>query len=67
MSLDPPICISSDEHYMRLAIKQAELALDSGEIPVGCVFVNKDGDIVAEGHNKTNESRNVSPVIVTEY
>ena len=45
--------------FMRAAIAQAEMALNGGEIPVGCVFVNNEtGIIVATGHNETNETRN---------
>eukprot|EP01032_Pedospumella_encystans_P020071 gene20071-22814_t len=45
--------------FMRAAIAQAEMALNGGEIPVGCVFVNNEtGTIVATGHNETNETRN---------
>jgi len=28
------------EKYMKLAIQQAKIALESGEVPVGCVFVH---------------------------
>ena len=48
-----------DISFMRLALYQAELSLQCGEIPVGCVFVNDEtGAIVSSGYNKTNESRN---------
>ena len=43
--------------YMRLAMDQAELALESGEVPVGCVIV-KNGKIVSFGRNHTNEFNN---------
>ena len=35
---------------MEEALKEAWLALDKGEIPVGAVIV-KDGEIIARGHN----------------
>lgn len=45
--------------FMQAALEQAELALNGGEIPVGCVFVNEEtGVIVSSGHNRTNDSRN---------
>jgi tRNA-specific adenosine deaminase 2 len=48
-----------DEIFMREALKEAEKSMNSGEIPVGCVFVHKDSDeILARGANNTNESRN---------
>ena len=31
--------LKSDEYFMKMAIKQARLALKAGEIPVGCVIV----------------------------
>ncbi len=42
-----------DEHYMRLALKQAERALSCGEVPIGCVIV-RDGVIVGRGYNRRN-------------
>lgn len=38
------------ELFMREAFEQAELALASGEVPVGCVVV-REGRVVARGHN----------------
>jgi len=40
-------------------IFQAEEALASSEVPVGCVFVRKH-DIIARARNRTNELRNVT-------
>lgn len=40
----------SDEHFMRLALQQAELAALAGEVPVGAVLV-KDGMVLATGFN----------------
>ncbi|KAK6272924.1 hypothetical protein POUND7_010007 [Theobroma cacao] len=45
--------------YMELAIQQAKLALESLEVPVGCVFI-KDGKVIASGRNRTNETRNAT-------
>ncbi len=36
--------------WMRTALEEAELALDSGEVPVGAVVV-VDGQIIGRGHN----------------
>ncbi|KAF7845868.1 hypothetical protein BT93_L0234 [Corymbia citriodora subsp. variegata] len=33
--------------------------MQASEIPVGCVFV-KDGEVLAKGRNRTNETRNAS-------
>lgn len=38
--------------YMEEAIRQAALAAQSGEVPVGCV-IEKDGEIIARAHNLT--------------
>lgn len=37
--------------FMQLAIDQAKLALDSLEVPVGCVIV-EDGNVIAAGRNQ---------------
>lgn len=47
-----------DLQFMRAALDQAELALTNGEVPVGCVFVSDEDEIVTEGYNLTNETRN---------
>lgn len=39
------------EKYMRLALLQARKAYAEGEIPVGCVIVDKDGNIIGKGQN----------------
>ncbi len=38
------------EHWMRIALEEAEIAATNGDIPVGAVAV-KDGRIIARGHN----------------
>ena len=40
----------TDEKYMRLAIKEAQEAFDSDEVPVGAVIVS-GGRVVGRGHN----------------
>ena len=51
---DEAISIDRHEEFMRFALAQAQLALDSGEVPVGCVFVdpNNHHNIVSTGHNQ---------------
>ena len=39
-------------HYMREALKQAELAFCADEVPVGAVLVESTGRILAKEHNK---------------
>ena len=41
----------SDQDYMSIALAEAKIALQSGEMPVGCVIV-RDGEIVARAHNE---------------
>jgi len=38
------------------AIREAELSWSQGGIPIGCVLVNKDGEIVSRGHNQRVQS-----------
>jgi tRNA(adenine34) deaminase len=37
---------------MRLALEQAQIAADMGEVPVGAVLVDVAGEFVAAGHNQ---------------
>jgi tRNA(adenine34) deaminase len=41
----------TDETFMRLALAQARLALQQGEVPVGAVVVH-DGEILSAAHNR---------------
>lgn len=49
--------MSSDEKYMREAIRQAKKAYAKNETPIGCVIV-RDGRVIARGYNKRNEKKN---------
>ena len=40
---------------MRLALDQAQIALEKGEIPVGAVLVDQNGTQVAADHNRREE------------
>lgn len=42
----------TDEHFMKQALKEAELAFEEGEIPIGAVVV-VNNKIIARGHNMT--------------
>jgi tRNA(adenine34) deaminase len=46
-----PAGLAHDAAFMRLALEQAALAWDSGEVPVGAVVV-KDGQVIARGYNQ---------------
>lgn len=39
-----------DEYFMRIALEEARLAFDEGEVPVGGVIVSGD-KVIARGHN----------------
>ena len=45
--------------YMIEALKEAQIALEEGEVPVGAVVV-KDGRIVGRGHNKRERELDIS-------
>jgi tRNA(adenine34) deaminase len=51
--------IFSDEHYMRKALEQAQIAYDMGEIPVGAIIVC-DNQIIAKTHNLTEQLTDVT-------
>ena len=42
----------TDEHFMKQALKEAELAFEEGEIPIGAVVV-VNNKIIARGRNMT--------------
>jgi tRNA(adenine34) deaminase len=44
----------NDEYFMREALKQAKIAFDAGEVPVGAVVV-WDSKIIARGHNQVEQ------------
>jgi tRNA(adenine34) deaminase len=43
---------NADQEWMRLALEQAHLAAQAGEVPVGAVVI-KNGEILGRGHNRT--------------
>jgi tRNA(adenine34) deaminase len=40
-----------DEWFMRLAIREAERALEDDDVPIGAVVV-RDGEVIGAGHNE---------------
>ena len=48
-----------DEMWMDKAIEIAKTGLESGEVPVGCVFVH-GGEVIAQSHNLTVQSKNAT-------
>lgn len=51
--------IYSDEHFMREALKEAQIAFAEGEVPVGAVVV-AENRILARGHNATERLHDVT-------
>lgn len=41
-----------DLHFMKLALKQAEIAFKEDEVPVGAVLVSPKGEVLAETRNQ---------------
>ncbi len=44
------------EDYMRLALAQAKTAAAAGEVPVGCVVVDRAGNVIGAGRNRREET-----------
>lgn len=49
----------TDEYYMKLALKQAQMAFEKNEVPVGAVVVYRD-HIIAQTHNLTETLNDVT-------
>ena len=43
--------MNEDEKWMKIAISEANLAINKGEIPVGAVLI-QDGKLIAKAHNQ---------------
>jgi tRNA(adenine34) deaminase len=46
----------NDLEYMQLALQEAEMAAERGEVPVGAVLVDADGIIVCQDGNRSIEN-----------
>ena len=44
-------CFPRDDYFMRLALREAELAPAHGDVPIGAVVVS-DGELLAAAHNE---------------
>jgi tRNA(adenine34) deaminase len=49
----------NDEHFMKEALKEAQIAFDKDEVPVGAVIVY-DNQIIARAHNLTETLNDVT-------
>ena len=47
----PTAFFPRDEYFMRLALREADLALEHDDVPVGAVIV-LDGEVIGAGHNE---------------
>lgn len=50
--------MTTDERYMKEAVRQAQKASALGEVPIGCVIVYED-KIIARGYNRRMVDQNV--------
>ena len=48
------------EQYMELALELAREAADAGEVPVGCVVVDKNGEVIGRGRNRREQLHDAS-------
>jgi tRNA(adenine34) deaminase len=46
--------MTEDETFMGLALDEARIAEEAGEVPVGCVIVH-EGSVISRGHNLREE------------
>jgi tRNA(adenine34) deaminase len=49
--------MTTDEKFMKQALKQAQKALDINEVPIGCVIVY-EGKVIARGYNRRKIDKN---------
>ncbi|MDQ0592030.1 tRNA(adenine34) deaminase [Chryseobacterium ginsenosidimutans] len=49
----------SDEYFMKMALNEAEIALEKDEVPIGCVVVSNNR-IIARAHNLTETLNDVT-------
>ena len=49
--------MTSEEKYMRAALREAKKAYALGEVPIGCVLV-ADDKIIARGYNRRKTDKN---------
>ena len=53
------LSIQTDEHFMKLALAEAQKAFDADEVPVGAVIVHK-GQVISRAHNYTERLNDVT-------
>ena len=60
MSNTDSISVSKREEWMRRALALAEEAARDGEIPVGCVILSSDGEVMGAGRNRREKGRDAT-------
>lgn len=55
--MDSLFMMMNTEHYMRIALEEAQKAYDKREVPVGAIVVHK-GMIIGRGHNLRETTQN---------
>lgn len=58
------VALTQDEEFMEKALELAQKAAAMGEVPVGAIVVNKNGEIIGEGYNRREELQ--SPIAHAE-
>ncbi|MEQ8531578.1 MAG: nucleoside deaminase [Imperialibacter sp.] len=53
------LTVFSDDHFMKVALREAERALEEDEIPVGAVIVCQN-KVIAKGYNHTEKLTDVT-------
>ena len=48
------------EYYMSMALELAREAAENGEVPVGCVIVNAEGEVIGRGRNRRIEKNDAT-------
>ena len=54
-SVTASLSMNSPEQYMEVALAEARLAAERGEVPIGAVLVGSGGEIIARDGNRTIE------------
>lgn len=49
----------TDEYYMKLALQEAQIALEKDEVPIGCIIVSNNR-VIAKAHNLTETLNDVT-------
>lgn len=49
----------TDEYYMKMALQEAETAMEKDEVPIGCIIVSNNR-VIARAHNLTETLNDVT-------